>query len=112
LPIGRQRWTQFIFLSQAIVGWQTVYGMLSDLRLKRTDSRQCPIIERSPNSGRGLLPAMPRFLNENPEWSLVHHTQANHGLMVLSSDRRDELPLPGTIKMAASFTKSPAGTRG
>jgi cephalosporin hydroxylase len=62
--------------------------------------------ERGEDGGPGLLPAVRRFLNENPEWSVVHHTQANHGLTVLSRDPRDRPALPGTIKMAANFTKS------
>jgi cephalosporin hydroxylase len=62
--------------------------------------------ERGEDGGPGLLPAVRRFLNENPEWSVVHHTQANHGLTVLSRDPRDKPALPGTIKMAANFTKS------
>ncbi|MFN5435252.1 MAG: hypothetical protein ACK5ES_11860 [Planctomyces sp.] len=36
----------------------------------------------------------------------MSHTQANHGLTVLSRDSRDKPALPGTIKMAANFTKS------
>ena len=62
--------------------------------------------ERGEDGGPGLLPAIRRFLNENPEWSVVHHTQANHGLTVLSRDPHDKPALPGTIKMAANFTKS------
>jgi hypothetical protein len=62
--------------------------------------------ERGEDGGPGLLPAVRRFLNENREWSVIHHTQANHGLTVLSRDPRDKPALPGTIKMAANFTKS------
>lgn len=49
---------------------------------------------------------MRRFLNENPEWSVISHTQANHGLTVLSRDSHDKPALPGKVKMAANFTKS------
>ena len=52
------------------------------------------------------VPAVRLFLSENPDWSVVHHTQANHGLNVLSRDPRDKPALPGTIKMATKFTKS------
>ena len=62
--------------------------------------------ERGEDGGPGLLPAVRRFLNENPEWSVVHHTQTNHGLTVLSRDPRDKPVLPSTITMAANFTKS------
>ena len=62
--------------------------------------------ELGEDGGPGLLPAVRRILNENPEWSVVHHTQANHGLTVLSRDPRDKPALPGTIRMVANFTKS------
>jgi hypothetical protein len=62
--------------------------------------------ERGEDGRPGLLPAVQRFLNENPDWSVISHTQANHGLTVLSRDPRDKPALPGTIKMAANFTKS------
>ena len=62
--------------------------------------------ELGEDGGPGLLPAVRRILNENPEWSVVHHTQANHVLTVLSRDPRDKPALPGTIRMVANFTKS------
>ena len=62
--------------------------------------------ERGEDGGPGLLPAVRRFLNENPEWSVISHTQANHGLTVLSRDSHDKPALPGKVKMAANFTKS------
>ena len=62
--------------------------------------------ERGEDGGPGLLPALRRFMNENPEWSVISHTQANHGLTVLSRDPGDKPALPGKLKLAANFTKS------
>ena len=57
--------------------------------------------EQGEDGGAGLLPALRRFLRENPKWSVVYHTQANHGLTVTG---RDKPVLPSKIKMAANFT--------
>jgi hypothetical protein len=62
--------------------------------------------ERGEDGGPGLLPALRRFVNARPEWSVIYHTQANHGLTVLSRDPRDKPSLPGKITMAANFTKA------
>ncbi|MCA9058461.1 MAG: class I SAM-dependent methyltransferase, partial [Planctomycetaceae bacterium] len=62
--------------------------------------------ERGEDGGPGLLPALRRFLKERPEWSVVSHTQANHGLTVISRDPADKPKLPGTVKMAANFSKA------
>ena len=48
------------------------------------------------------------FLLEFPEWSVVYHTQANHGLTVISRDPRDKPALPGRITMAANLTRAVA----
>ncbi len=47
-------------------------------------------------------------MKDNPEWSVTYHTLANHGLTVISLDERDKPKLPGTIAMAANFTKAVA----
>ena len=44
--------------------------------------------EQGEDGGPGLLPALRRFLREHPEWSVVYHTQANHGLTVSKSAAR------------------------
>ena len=62
--------------------------------------------ERGEDGGPGLLPALRRFLKEQPEWSVVSHTQTNHGLTVISRDPADKPKLPGTVKMAANFSKA------
>jgi hypothetical protein len=65
--------------------------------------------EHGEDGGPGLLPALRRFLQANPEWSVVYHTQANHGLTVISRDLRDKPALPGKLHMAANFAKAIAG---
>ena len=62
--------------------------------------------ERGEDGGPGLLPALRRFLKEQPEWSVVSHTQTNHGLTVISRDPADKPKLPGAVKMAANFSKA------
>lgn len=52
--------------------------------------------------------ALRAFLRELPEWSVVYHTQANHGLTVISRDPRDKPALPGRITMAANLTRAVA----
>ncbi len=56
--------------------------------------------------GPGLLPAMRRWVKEHPEWSVIHHTDEQWGLTVLSRDARDKPKLPGKIEMAANFAKA------
>lgn len=57
--------------------------------------------ERGADGGPGLLAALRAFLREFPEWSVVYHTPANHGLTVISRDPRDKPALPDRITMAA-----------
>ncbi|MCA9035744.1 MAG: hypothetical protein KDA91_11475, partial [Planctomycetaceae bacterium] len=64
--------------------------------------------EQGEGGGPGLLPALRRFLREHPEWSVVYHTQANHGLTVISRGSRDKPKLPSRITMATNFAKAVA----
>ena len=64
--------------------------------------------ERGEDSGPGLLVALRAFLREFPEWSVICHTQANHGLTVISRDPRDKPALRGHITMAANLTRAVA----
>lgn len=54
----------------------------------------------------GLLPALRQFLRISPEWSVIYHSQANHGLTVISRDPADKPKLPGMVKMASNFAKA------
>jgi hypothetical protein len=45
--------------------------------------------EHGEGGGPGLLPALRRFLHEHSEWRVIYHTDANHGLTVISRDDRD-----------------------
>lgn len=62
--------------------------------------------EHGDDGGPGLLAALRQFLKENPAWSVVYHTQANHGLTVIGRDEQDKPKLPGKITMAANFAKA------
>ncbi len=62
--------------------------------------------EHGEDGGPGLLPALRRFLKERPEWSVVYHSEANHGLTVIGRDPRDKPPLPGAIAMAGNFARA------
>lgn len=63
--------------------------------------------ERAEGSeGPGLLPAMRRWMQERPEWSVIYHTDRQYGLTLLSRDPADKPKLPSKIKMAANLAKS------
>lgn len=47
-------------------------------------------VERGEDGGPGLLVALRAFLRQFLKWSVVYHTQANHGLTVISRDSRDK----------------------
>ncbi|MFN9822510.1 MAG: DUF6171 family protein, partial [Planctomyces sp.] len=64
--------------------------------------------ERGEDGGPGLLVALRAFLKANPEWSVIYHTQVNHGLTVISRDKADKPALPGRITMAANLTRAVA----
>ena len=64
--------------------------------------------ERSEDGGPGLLEALRAFLRQFLKWSVVYHTQANHGLTVISRNSRDKPALPGRITMAANLTRAVA----
>ena len=50
--------------------------------------------------------ALRAFLKANPEWSVIYHTQVNHGLTVISRDKADKPALPGRITMAANLARA------
>lgn len=64
--------------------------------------------ERGEDGGPGLLPAMRRWMKENPEWSVIYHSQANNGLTVLSRRPEDKPKLPSLARMAWNLTKTMA----
>ena len=64
--------------------------------------------ERGEDAGPGLLVALRAFLKANPEWSVIDHTQVNHGLTVISRDKADKPALPGRITMATNLARAVA----
>jgi len=54
----------------------------------------------------GLLPAIRRFVQTYPKWSVVYHTQELYGLTVLSCDPEDKKKLPSGPRMAFNYAKA------
>lgn len=53
----------------------------------------------------GLLPALRRFMQDHPEWSVIYHTGKQYGLTVVGKLPGDKPPLPSVLTMAANFTQ-------
>lgn len=49
------------------------------------------------DGGLGLLPALREFLQREPQWRVVSHTRANHGLTVISRNPEDSPVVPCPI---------------
>ena len=64
--------------------------------------------EQAEGGGPGLLPAMRRFLRENPEWHIIEHSQANWGYTILSRAAEDRKKLPGIFTMAKNLAAAVA----
>lgn len=64
--------------------------------------------EHGDGGGPGLLPALRRFCKEHPEWSVVYHTQKNHGFTVLGRLKEDKPALPTSMRMAWNYFKASA----
>jgi len=62
--------------------------------------------ETGEDGGPGLLPALRKFMRENPRWSVVYHSQENNGLTVLSCQPGDKPPLPSLPRMIANYAKA------
>ena len=56
----------------------------------------------------GVLPAVRRFLKENPEWVVKAHYRNNNGLTVISKRPEDRKELPSKLSMAWNFVKATA----
>lgn len=59
-------------------------------------------------NGPGLLPALRKFLTENPEWSVVRHDLNQYGMTIVSKVAEDKPKLPSKITMAANLAKAVA----
>ena len=62
--------------------------------------------EKGEDGGPGILPALRRFMSENSQWSVVYHTQVNHGLTVLGCRPEDKPALPSLPRMAWNYAKA------
>lgn len=58
--------------------------------------------------GPGMWAAIRVFMTENPQWSVVYHTDQQYGLTVLGCLDEDKPKLPGKITMAANLAKAVA----
>lgn len=56
--------------------------------------------------GPGLLPAVRKFISENPEWTVVEHTKDQYGLTVLSKLPVDKKPLPSLWRQGVNAAKA------
>jgi glycosyl transferase family 2 len=54
----------------------------------------------------GMLPALRKFMTEQPQWSVIYHNSAQYGLTVLGCQDRDKPKLPSTIQMASNFAQA------
>jgi hypothetical protein len=64
--------------------------------------------ERGEDAGPGKLPAMREFMKENPEWTVIYHTQDEYGLTVMGRLKKDKPKLPSKIEMAKNLMKAMA----
>jgi hypothetical protein len=64
--------------------------------------------ERGEDGSAGLLPAVRRYLRENPEWVVAKHWRNNNGLLLLSRDPADKKQLPSTVRQAWNYAKAKA----
>ena len=55
------------------------------------------------DGGQGLLYTIRTLCRENPEWSIVQHTNQQYGLTVLSRLKEDKPKLPSTWQMAKNL---------
>lgn len=55
--------------------------------------------------GAGMLTAEVEFMQANPEWSTIYHTDRNNGLTILSKDPADKPPLPPDWKRLWNFAE-------
>ena len=57
------------------------------------------------DGGPGIKLGLIRLMRERPEWTVVHATDAQYGLMVLSRDPADKPKRPSVVKMGPTFLK-------
>lgn len=62
--------------------------------------------EQGEGGGPGLLPAIRRFVQENPDWTVIESLQNNNGLMLISRLPGDKKKTPGLIAQGATFLKA------
>lgn len=62
--------------------------------------------EKGEDGGLGLLTALRSFMREQPEWSIIEHTDRQYGLTVLSRLEQDKPKLPSKITMAKNLAKA------
>lgn len=58
------------------------------------------------DGGPGLLPALREFMREFPEWSVINHTNTQHGLTVIGCQKADKPKMPSLVQMATNLAGS------
>ena len=56
----------------------------------------------------GILPALRKYMKENPNWSIVSHDDRQYGLTVMSCQPQDKKQLPGLARQAVNLAKAAA----
>jgi hypothetical protein len=62
--------------------------------------------ENGEGGGPGLLPAVRRYLRENPEWTVKKHYRHQYGLLILTRDQGEKKKLPPDWKRAFRYVKA------
>jgi hypothetical protein len=60
--------------------------------------------EKGEDGKPGILYAVREFMRKNPEWSVVYHTDVQHGLIVMSRVQADKPSLPSVFTRAANLS--------
>lgn len=62
--------------------------------------------EQGSSGGPGVLPAVRRWVQENPKWTVTRHYRNNNGLLVLSCREEDKKKLPPLWKQGVNALKA------
>jgi len=65
--------------------------------------------ETGVDGGPGLLPVLRDFMADSPEWSVISHTEKQHGLTVVGRLDEDKPQLPPATELAGNLGKALVG---
>lgn len=64
--------------------------------------------EKGEDGGPGLLAALRKFMLDNPQWSVLYHSNEQYGLTIAGCRAEDKPQLPSSWKMAANLAAAAA----